>query len=42
MSSIQGLQLIIVLNCYFADGTTKNKPSYDFKNDSAWKTDLFK
>jgi len=40
--SIIGLQSTIVLNYYSTEGTIKNKPSYDFKDNNAGKTDLFK
>jgi len=35
------LQATIILNYYSTQGTTKYKPSYDFKDDKAGKTDLF-
>ncbi|MBU3110250.1 hypothetical protein [Clostridium lacusfryxellense] len=36
------LQSSIVLNYYSTEGTNKNKPSYNIKDDNAGKTDLFK
>ena len=39
--SIIGLQSTIVLNYYSTEGTIKNKPSYDFKDSNAGKSNLF-
>ena len=36
------LESNIVLSYYFTEGTTENKPTYDFKDDKAGKADLFK
>ncbi|MBU3090569.1 hypothetical protein KPL35_00485 [Clostridium sp. CF011] len=45
MSSTQGEskgpQATIVLNYYSTEGTIKNKPSYDFKDDNVGKSNLF-
>ncbi|MBW9144432.1 hypothetical protein K2F40_10200 [Clostridium sp. CM028] len=45
MSSTQGeskgTQATIVLNYYSTEGTIKNKPSYDFKDDNVGKSNLF-